>query len=76
MCGYNVKIGDVSPARNAKLKIIYGSRTSKTADTDTISIHIHMYYVYGWWLLKGGEGVASFQVGVHPPPPNENLTIK
>ena len=59
-CGY--KMGGVSaPVRSAKLKIIYGSKTSKTADLDTISIqilYIHMYYVYGWWLytLKGEGG--------------------
>ena len=23
---------------------------SKIANSDTISIHIHIYYVYGWWL--------------------------
>ena len=47
MCGY--KIGDVSPpARSAKLKRIYGSKTNKTANLDTISIHIPIYYVYGW----------------------------
>ena len=55
-CGY--KMGDMSPPmRSAKLKIIYGSKTSKTADLDTISIqifYIHMCYVYGWWLLSRG----------------------
>ena len=39
------------PACSAKLKVIYGSKISKTANLDTISIHIHMYYVYGWWLF-------------------------
>ena len=54
------KIGDVSPpARSTKLKRIYGSKMSKTANLDTISIHIPMYYVYGWWLLPRGGGQLS-----------------
>ena len=41
ICGY--KIGGVSlPTHGVKLKIIYGSKMSKTANLDTISIHIHM----------------------------------
>ena len=60
MCGY--KIGYVSPPMgSAKLKRIYGSKTSKTANLDTISIHIPMYYVHGWWLLPGGVSAP------HPP---------
>ena len=55
-----------------KLKIMYGSKTSKTADLDTISIqifYIHMYYVYGWWLLSRGAGDKC------PPPPRLNETL-
>ena len=33
--------------------------TSKTTNLDTISIHIPMYYVYGWWLLPKGGGVSA-----------------
>ena len=56
MCGY--KMGDVAPpVHSMKLKIIYGSKTSKTTYLDTISIqifYIHMYY--GGYSQKGGEG--------------------
>ena len=62
------KMGCVSPpTRSVKLKIIYGYKVSKTADLDTISIqffYIHVYYVYGWWLLSGGGGASALP---HPP---------
>ena len=46
MCGF--KIGDAStPVCTTKLKIIFGSKTNKPANSVAISIHIHMYYVYG-----------------------------
>ena len=69
MCGY--KMGDVSPpARSAKLKIIYGSKTSKTAYLDTISIQIFtstciMYMVGGY--SQGGR--PAFKGGRVPPRP-------
>ena len=62
MCGY--KIHDVSPpTRSVKLKIICGSKMSKTANLDTISVHIHMLncimYMVGSYTLKGGWGASA-----------------
>ena len=57
MRGY--KIWGVSPSVcSMKLKIIYGLKMSKTANLDTISIHIHllnciMYIVGGY--SQGGR---------------------
>ena len=48
MCGYKME-NVSSPTHSSKLKIIYGSKMSKTADLDTIPIqifYIHMYYRY------------------------------
>ena len=39
--------------------------TSKTANLDIISIHIHMYYVYSWWLLSNQAGGEC--PSLHPP---------
>ena len=77
MCGY--KMGDVSPsACSTKLKIIYRlkkTKTSKTADLDTISIQISistciMYMVGGY--PRGG---APSSPPPPPPPPNETMKI-
>ena len=66
-------MGGVSPiAHSAKLKIIYGSKTSKTDVLGTISIQIfYSPHVLCIWLvatLKGGGGGGGV-----PPPPNETL---
>ena len=77
MCGY--KMGDVSPpARSAKLKIIYGSKTSKTAYLDYFHSNFLHPHVLCMWLvatLKGGRWPA-FKGGECPPAPlNETLTM-
>ena len=71
-CEYKTR-GVSPPAHSIKLKIIYGSKISKTADLGIFRsiFHIHKYYVYDMRLLSKGEG------GECPPLPpllNETLT--
>ena len=72
-CGY--KMGNLlPPARSAKLKKIYGSKTSKTADLDTISIQIFIRpHVLCIQLVATLKGAASFQGGRVPPPSSPSL---
>ena len=76
-CGY--KMGNLlPPARSAKLKKIYGSKTSKTADLDTISIQIfirpHVLCIRLVATLKGGgQLLRGASAPPSSPPLNETL---
>ena len=60
-------MGNVSPpAHSEKLKLIYGSKTSKTADIDA-NFHSHPH-VLCIWLVATLKGGGQHSRGPPPPP--------